>query len=171
MKLCVVTDIHDQPDPERCFATGLVPPCNITRFALNNLCKRPELTGEALHQHLFAHGGMEHALAALTDRLTGKQFIGLGYSAGGTAIWRLAATNPFFAMIFCVSSTRLRDEGRITTPHQVFFGADDLGRPSDAWCATVPHKVHILAGAQHDYYTQNTSEATAQSRKLIAAHL
>lgn len=120
MKLCIITDIHKQPRPRQCLSQRLEASSGVVRLALNELCGRPNLSGETLHQHLFGDGGMDEAVSVLCQTLTGP-CVGLGYSAGGTAIWRAAAAGFPFATIFCVSSTRLRDEVSIATPNHVFL--------------------------------------------------
>ena len=158
MRLCIVTDIHIRPSPEECFSARLAASPDVTRFALNELCGRPDLAGEELHRHLFDHGGMGDAVSALMQALDGD-FFGLGYSAGGTAIWRAAAEGLPFTAIFCVSSTRLREEKPIATPNHVFFGMEDKNKPSPKWLSTIPSRVTVFQGVGHTYYLQPESDA------------
>ncbi|WP_196774363.1 hypothetical protein [Rhodovulum sp. MB263] len=132
----------------------LVP--EIRRFALNALCGRPDLTGEALHAHLFGAGGLERAVAALAEQVQaggkGAACYGLGYSAGGTALWRAAAGGLPLAGLCCLSSTRLRNERAIMVPTHVFFGEDDPNMPPSDWLKTVPERCTVLRGVGHGYY-------------------
>ena len=170
MRICIVTDIHGQPETDQCISTRLADSPKVTRFALNELCGRTDLTGDALHRYLFAHGGMEQAVASLKEEVTAGMY-GLGYSAGGTAIWRAAAKGLPFTAIFCVSSTRLRDEMPITVPSYVFFGADDPNRPSSSWLSDVPHHSTVFEQAGHTYYLQPGSDAVNQTSQEISQGL
>ena len=166
MKLYVITDIHNKPSQEQCFSTGINGSLRVIRLALNELCGRPELTGEALHQHLFRHGGMDDVVRALKQNLRGD-YLGLGYSAGGTALWRAAAAGCSFTALFCVSSTRLRDEAAIAAPNHVFFGSEDKGKPSSQWFATVPDQFTVFEDAGHTYYLHPSSDAAHETRVQI----
>ena len=157
--LIVVTDIHDAPEPELCFSSSL--PVT-ARLSLADLCNQPALSGEALHHHLFQDGGMRQAVAALRERLTDQRhLIGLGYSAGGTALWKAVQAGASLAGLICVSSTRLRDEAAIGVPTQVFFGEDDPGRPSEDWLGSVPEKATVLPNAAHAFYADADHPARA----------
>ncbi|QDL91687.1 alpha/beta hydrolase [Paroceanicella profunda] len=170
MKICVVTDIHDRPGPGACIASGLHPLPGVMRLSLSGLCGRPDLSGEALHRHLFQEGGMGEVVHALRRKVEGCR-IGIGYSAGGTAIWRAAAAGLPFEAIFCVSSTRLREEGAISTPNHVFFGAGDHGKPSAEWLSAVPGEATIFDAVGHAYYLDPASEAARATRAVIAERI
>ena len=170
MKLYVVTDIHNQPTQNQCFSTGLNGSPRVIRLALNELCGRPELTGEALHQHLFRLGGMDDVVSALKQTLKGE-IAGLGYSAGGTAFWRAAVAGYSFTALFCVSSTRLRDEAAIATPNHVFFGSKDQGKPSSPWLETIPDQFTVFDDVGHTYYLQPSSAASHETRAQISARI
>lgn len=81
MKLYVITDIHDQPTAEQCLSARLAPGYDRTRLSLNALSGQPKLNGEALHRHLFMHGGIEETVRVLGQTLKDGA-VGLGYSAG-----------------------------------------------------------------------------------------
>ncbi len=166
MRLCVVTDIHGFPAPAECLSSSLQSSPDVVRFALNDLCGQPELSGEALHQHLFTEDGISEVVRTLRYELKGDLF-GLGYSAGGTAIWRAAKAGLQFRGIFCVSSTRLREESSISMPNHVFFGSEDNNRPSAEWLSTVPFRQTVFPGAEHTYYLQPDSDASGETRMKI----
>ena len=167
MKLYVITDIHNKPAQDQCFSTGINGSPRVIRLALNELCGRPELTGEALHRHLFREGGMEVAVGTLEQTLSGD-YVGLGYSAGGTALWRAAAAGCSFTALFCVSSTRLRDEAAIATPNHVFFGSKDQGKPSSPWLETIPDQFTVFDDVGHTYYLHPSSAAAHETRTQIS---
>ena len=164
--MIVVTDIHGAPEPELCFSSGL--PVT-ARLSLANLCNQPALSGEALHHHLFREDGMRQAVAALRDRLTDLQHaIGLGYSAGGTALWKAVQAETPLAGLVCVSSTRLRDEAALPIPTHVYFGDNDPGRPTDKWLATVPDMGTVLPNAAHAFYAEAGHPTRAEVASEIA---
>lgn len=109
---------------------------------------------------------MEKAVGSLKMRWE-QGFWGLGYSAGGTALWRAAASGHDFAAIFCISSTRLRTEIAIDTPHRVFFGTKDQNRPKSSWLSTVPRHYRLLDDADHTYYLDPHSEAAVLTCQTI----
>ncbi|GIT92878.1 hypothetical protein JANAI62_33360 [Jannaschia pagri] len=113
---------------------------------------------------------MARAVGALRDvDVTG--WIGLGYSAGGTALWRAVQQGAPLSHLFCVSSTRLRSEGPIAIPHRVFFGAEDPARPNDAWVRQVPKRATVFDGAAHDYYLDTASRAVRETERRILSDL
>jgi len=83
---------------------------------------------------------------------------GLGYSAGGVALWRADAKGLRLSGLFCVSSTRLREELAITIPNWVFFGETDPKKPSKQWLSQIPDKHTVFKEAGHDYYVDAVSE-------------
>ncbi|MFY0659241.1 MAG: hypothetical protein JXR15_02025 [Shimia sp.] len=169
MSLIVVTDIHGAPEAELCFSRGL--PVT-ARLSLAGLCGQPALSGEALHHHLFKENGMARAIAALNDRLADQpHLIGLGYSAGGTALWKAVQAGASLAGLICVSSTRLRDESAIGVPTQVFFGETDPGRPSEDWLDSVPDKATVLPNAAHAFYADADHPARADVIREITRAL
>nr|WP_321444172.1 hypothetical protein [uncultured Cohaesibacter sp.] len=162
MRLYVVTDIHNEPTQEKCLSLRLGSSISVIRLALNELCNRPDLTGEALHRHLFHLGGMDEVVDVLKQTIS-EVGVGLGYSAGGTAIWRACAAGCSFNSVFCVSSTRLREEFSISAPNHVFFGAEDQSKPNSRWLETVPDRFTVFGGVGHSYYLQSASEAACQT--------
>ena len=169
MKLCVVTDIHQRPEADICLSRAFEPTVEVVRFSLATLCGRPELSGEALHRYLIQADGMGRVVGSLRDRLS-DGFIGIGYSAGGTALWRVVASGVPCAALACVSSTRLRDENAIPVPSLVVFGAEDGNRPADNWLARVPSRAVVLSHATHDYYLAPESGAVRHTLTALSDH-
>lgn len=170
MKLAVVTDIYDLPLSSSCLSSHFSMFSEVTRYSLNALCGQADLVGEALHTHLFQNGGIEDAAQALCQ-VTNDECIGLGYSAGGTAIWRASATEAPFKAIFCISSTRLREETPISIPNQVFFGEHDTNKPSHEWLTKVPGNWTILKNAGHNFYCEQSSDAARETSEQISRKL
>jgi pimeloyl-ACP methyl ester carboxylesterase len=139
----------------------------ISRFTLSELSEKPDLVGEDLHRHLFTQGGMTIAVHNLKSSWEQGNW-GLGYSAGGTALWQTAASGHDFAGIFCISSTRLRNEDKIDIPHHVFFGAEDQNRPRASWLSAVPRKFTLMENAGHTYYLETEKDAVSLTAQAIA---
>ncbi|WP_412553277.1 hypothetical protein [Shimia sp. MIT1388] len=166
MRLLVVTDIHGAPDENLCLSAGL---SGVERLSLAGLCDQPTLSGEALHHHLFQEEGMARAVRRLCDMMADQPaLISLGYSAGGTALWKAVLAGAPLSGLICVSSTRLRDESALPIPTQVYFGGDDPGRPSEAWLTTVPTTATLLPSAAHAFYADADHQARAQVAADIA---
>lgn len=165
LRLLVVGDIFAQPAPDICLSRGL-PNAAVTRCDLATLSGRPDLQGEALHHYLFNNSGMTYAVTTLRSLIT-KPTFALGYSAGGTALWKAARHAPLSGLI-CVSSTRLREESALTIPTLCVFGADDAHRPDDKWCATVPTLTKTLPAAGHSFYADPAGKASKDMRSDIA---
>ena len=170
MKLCIVTDIFSKPTAKDCIVAKLPFVSEVARFALNELCDRPDLVGEPLHRHLFDHNGFDEGIFALRAVL-GSGYFGLGYSAGGTLLWRAAAQGMPLNGIFCVSSTRLRNEAAISNPNHVFFGALDQNKPSSKWLSTIPEYHTVFQGVGHSYYLKTDSKEVKETNKKIANHI
>ena len=169
-KLYLVSDIHVRPQGPGGIPDPLATICEIVYLALNDLCGRPDLSGEALHRHLFCEGGAEVAAARLSTEVDIPGF-GLGFSAGGTILWRAAARGVPLLGVFCISSTRLRDEGPMTTPNQVFFGGRDPLQPPSDWLDRVPERSIVHPGATHDYYSDPGSKEMIATYGMIATRI
>ena len=166
MRLLVVTDINSHPYAEECISFQLINARNIIRIALNELCGRPHLEGASLHSFLTENDGFNEAANNLAQ-LAIKDCVGLGYSAGGTAIWRAITFGLELRSVYCVSSTRLRDEPSISVPNHVFFGEKDIKKPSNNWLSTVPHSATVFDGVDHDFYLERSSDAKSEIRAKL----
>jgi hypothetical protein len=157
-------DEADLPDP-----IG----CGHRRLDLAELSGRPDLEGERLHAHLFTEGGFGEAVDRLRAIGGGPRTIGLGFSAGGSVLWRAAANGLRLGALICVSSTRLRHETTsLEIPTRVFWAGDDGGRPSEAWNHAVADAAIVYPGESHAFYRHRTSPAArtlwADLRRTIA---
>jgi hypothetical protein len=167
--LVVVGDIFGfLPDPAD-LPGGAVAGHRLWRLA--DLAGRPDLDGEALHGHLFAGGG----LATVVERLAATEargMVGLGFSAGGTALWRAVAAGLDLAALVCVSSTRLGEEIEPPAiPTRVFWGGRDPRRPPEAWNAAIPTDAVTFPEAEHAFYRDRTTPATIALWDAVGALL
>lgn len=167
VRLIVVTDIHGAPSSDLCLSAGQT---GVERLSLAELCDQPNLSGEALHHHLFQEAGMARAARKLCDMIAEQRsLIGLGYSAGGTALWKAVHADAPLSGLICISSTRLRNEMPLSIPTHVYFGANDPGRPSEAWLTSVAGTATLLPNAVHAFYADTDHPARAQVASEIAA--
>jgi dienelactone hydrolase len=145
----IVKDIYNRPESP----SPLLPEDATARcFSLGDLSGRPDLTGTDLHTHLFEANGLETVLERLCG-LDGRGLVGIGYSAGGTALWRAVARGLVLRALICVSSTRLRFETAPSPiPTYTFWGERDENRPSDDWCQHVPTASKVYPDQEHGFY-------------------
>ncbi len=164
--LLVVGDIHGRPE------TFVGP---LGRFAhrilqLADLSGRPDLRGDELHNYLFGGDGMREAVRSLCEE--SRACLGIGFSAGGTALWHAAKAGLALHALICVSSTRLRFEtSPINIPTFVLWGECDPNRPDDAWNDIVPTCWKTYPVKQHDFYCADILRPDTQMRKDIAAFI
>jgi hypothetical protein len=160
-----VTDIFG--DPQASGALSKVDHNTHRYLRLADLCERPDLAGDELHHHLFRQGGIRAVVQRLCE-VGGSQLYGLGFSAGGTALWRAVAEGLKLRAVICVSSTRLRYENSpLPIPTYVFWGALDLHRPDDAWNETIPTQAQIYPEMGHDFYRADWRKETSMLRRDI----
>lgn len=163
LRIIIVTDIFDLPQ----LCNGLLDgggkaghECSFLRLA--DLSGHPGLRGDALHKHLFVDGGFQMAVKSLCE-MQADNLIGLGFSAGGTALWRAASQGLNLRALVCVSSTRLRYEtSPLAIPTYVFWGGKDKNRPSEAWNRSVPTGAKTYHLEDHGFY-QDQNAPSAQT--------
>lgn len=148
MRLILVSDIHGLPESADWLGEGV--DTEIVR--LSAAAGAEPLSGEALHHHLFAEGGMETAVEHLL-MFGGADAVGLGFSAGGTALWRAVAQGMRLKALVCVSSTRLRMETtRLPVPAHTFWGGADPHKPDEAWLRAMPTTSTVYEELEHGFY-------------------
>ena len=167
--LLVVSDIHGFPETfvELLDAGGI----RHRGLQLASLSGRPDLSGDNLHDHLFNKGGLQQALRGLLE-LDGRMRVGIGFSAGGTALWNAVKEGLELKALICVSSTRLRLEtSPLNIPTMVLWGEADPYRPTESWNNTLPSYWKAYAGKQHDFYRIDAVTANSPLRTDIAAFI
>lgn len=150
---CVVLgDIHGLPPDDACFLQEVGGPVSIHRADLGDLLGI-ETSGEALHLLLAEHGGFDAAATRVRD-LFGSADIGLGYSAGGTVLWKSVLLGLELRWLICISSTRLRNEDpdKMRIPALTVFGGLDAHRPPASWGAGSDVRKILLNQADHAFY-------------------
>jgi hypothetical protein len=159
MHFLVISDIHGRPSDLDWLATHGA----VEYLSLGELCGEPSINGAELHAHLFEQGGMERAVLRLREVATNGLF-GLGYSAGGTALWRAVKEGLHLIALVCVSSTRLRYESKLMIPTHTFWGELDTHKPSEEWCRTVPSSSVVYKGLGHGFYDEGDESSTLSYR-------
>jgi|GEM_PF-5792498 len=167
MKLIVVYDIFDQPRAGKCISDLLPDVVKIQYLSLNALLGWPHLLGTSTHEHLFKHGGIETVIQALVE-YSDPETIAIGYSAGGTALWRAVQAGMSLQGLFCVSSTRLRELGPIEPHTHTYFGSKDSNRPNDNWLSQASPNHTILQDVGHNFYQRTFSRLGALYCQKIA---
>ncbi|GAB3442006.1 alpha/beta fold hydrolase [Insolitispirillum peregrinum] len=168
-QLLIVGDIHGFPQSGDALLADT--PIKAHILTLAELSDRPDLRGEALHGHLVHHGGLQRAAQTLGKR-DGRPYVGLGFSAGGTALWRAVSAGLALRALICVSSTRLRLEtAPLTIPTMTLWGDCDPNRPTEAWNGSVPTHSKTYAGAAHDFYRTALAEPASPLARDIHAFL
>jgi hypothetical protein len=163
MRIILASDIHGLPAD----ADWLGEDLEVEVVRLSAAAGVGHLTGEALHHHLFSDGGMDAAAAHLAT-LGDGDVAGIGFSAGGTALWRAVAKGMALRALVCVSSTRLRQEtSRLPIPAHTFWGGNDPNIPSETWRASMPTSSRIYEGLEHGFYQQPEAEASLRLRTEI----
>lgn len=163
MHILAVSDIYNRP-----VDLDWLPACSaIDLMTLSSLCSRPSLSGMELHSYLFEHGGFQEVVSRLL-RFRGENLVGLGFSAGGTALWQAAKSGLPLVKLICVSSTRLRNEhASLAIPTYTFWGELDTHRPDEAWCRSVPGHSRVYEALGHTFY----DDASGPDRERLRADL
>lgn len=168
-QLLIVGDIHG-------FPPTFVEPLDFGSFEhrvlqLADLSGRPGLHGEELHDYLVNKEGMRHAVQALRA-INGRSCIGIGFSAGGTALWSAVKEGLDIQALICVSSTRLRFEiSPLNIPTMVFWGELDPHRPTDTWNDAIPGRCKVYTGKQHDFYCNDVFAPNSSLRGDIGVFI
>jgi pimeloyl-ACP methyl ester carboxylesterase len=167
MHILAVSDIYNRPAN----LDWLSSHGTIDLLTLGSLCNRPSLTGTELHSHLFEHGGIQEVVSGLL-KFKGESLVGLGFSAGGTALWWAAKEGLPLTKLICVSSTRLRNEhASLAIPTYTFWGELDPHRPDEAWCRSVPGHSHMYETLGHAFYDETSSSHGERFRADLVSAL
>jgi hypothetical protein len=163
MRIILASDIHGLPTD----ADWLGEDLEVEIIRLSAAAGAGHLTGEALHQYLFSDGGMDAAIAHLASFGDGET-AGIGFSAGGTALWRAVAKGMPLRALVCVSSTRLRQEtSRLSIPAHTFWGGNDPNIPDETWRASMPTSSRIYEGQEHGFYQKPEADDVGRLRTDI----
>lgn len=163
--LLIVSDIYGFP--ENCPVSLATAQRRVAYHRLSTLAEEPALSGEALHEHLFGREGIGIAIRALV-RSSHDDFCGLGFSAGGTVLWKAVAGGLRLRALVCVSSTRLRYESApLPIPTLTLWGENDPRRPDWEWGQQTSLETKSYAGKHHDFYRSDlTSPRSSLSEDI-----
>lgn len=153
MKCIVLTDINGLPSPETCFLSGLRGSISVERVGLGELLGVPH-RGKDLYCALV-QGGFDVTAAKVIEQF-GDAEIGVGYSSGGTVLWKGILRGFRLKRLVCISSTRLRDEDphAMSIPALTVFGDQDASRPPALWGEGSDLERLFLPSAEHAFYAE-----------------
>lgn len=115
------------------------------------------LTPDEVHEKMLK-GGIQTAVNKLSNIIATEQNV-IGFSIGGTILWKALLGKTASTKLVCVSSNRLRFE--VATPHcpvLTIFGNQDRLRPDANWYNEKNLQRKTLQG-DHDFYKTKTGIA------------
>lgn len=168
MKCLLITDIFGLPAPDHPVISCLEKHADLTTLQPADLANMPQLVGEELHQFLFEKGGFETAATRIST-LEPQFDIAIGFSVGGSLIWRACQEGLETQTVFCLSSTRLRKEkSKIKPVSHVFFGALDENRPDNEWLRSYPDFYLIGRHEDHGFYNIHESHLLQRALEIVS---
>jgi dienelactone hydrolase len=155
----VIGDIHNAPDACQCLRipTTTQPVRRLNIRDLLPSCQRQTDVHSAL-----VDGWFDPAAARLATEFP-HVAVGLGYSAGGTLLWKAVRLGMQLQALICIASTRLRDEDpqEMHVPTLVVSGEHDPFAPRDDWATGSDVRHIILGGCDHGFYTTGSGRLAA----------
>jgi len=107
---------------------------------------------EEIHRQ-FINGGIERAVNRLILP-ENKNSIGVGFSIGGTILWKAALKGLGISELICFSSTRIRYESdKPNCRIKLIFGQNDAYQPGEEWYKKMGLKVDVLPDLGHNFYS------------------
>ncbi len=101
----------------------------------------------------FAEGGIDTAAAHLL-KIEKEPAHYLGFSTGGTILWKANLLGLPMKSLYTVSATRIRSEVIAPKcPTTVLFGDGDIYRPKSEWYDKMQVKGELIKGFGHTMYT------------------
>lgn len=114
----------------------------------------------------FINNGIETAVNTLLDPEKGKVNI-LAFSIGGTIAWKFGIASNNIESLYCISSTRLRNENIKPNGNiELYYGEDDKFKPQLNWFEKMEVHYDIIKGHGHLLYTDNDF-ATMLCKRII----
>ncbi|MCP2026891.1 hypothetical protein L1276_002035 [Flavobacterium sp. HSC-32F16] len=158
-KLLLLSDLFgDNPEWIKYYIKILAPQFDVKYYDVLKIAEIGSLKNEAEIHNRFLDGGIEKAVNNLLNYEKEKVVI-LGFSIGGTIAWKASLSGLRTTYLFAVSSTRLRYETK--SPDcavKLYFGENDLNKPSSKWFLDLDLENIILNNQGHQLYmNQNTA--------------
>jgi dienelactone hydrolase len=119
---------------------------------------------QQIHQQLV-NKGIDLAAAKLSE--VGEVDYAIGFSVGGTTLWKAAHIGLALKQLFVLSSTRLREEqNKPNCKLHLYFGEQDLYQPASSWFTELELHPKIFSGQTHEFY-QDTNFASQICQDII----
>ena len=167
MKCILISDIYDEPANGGDLARQLPEDTQLHQFSLAKLVGKPEWSGERLHDHLVNRGGTELAVQRLLEQHKSVD-IAIGFSAGGTVLWRACLAGLACADLFCLASTRLRNEtAKPPGRTHVFFDQKDIDSSSQTRLRRLSDSFHVFRDGRHTAYLNPDSGMNRLAGQLL----
>ncbi|WP_025741514.1 alpha/beta hydrolase family protein [Aquimarina pacifica] len=126
-----------------------------------------EYQEESLHKE-FVAGGIDRAVEALIGLEKNKVHI-LAFSIGGTIAWRFGIETNRINSLICMSSTRLRYETeRPKGEIELYYGAEDIFKPKNAWFDKMKLNYKIIKGKEHQMYIEDREQLSIDVAEALA---
>ncbi len=107
---------------------------------------------QSIHEQ-FKKTGIENAVNSLLKVEKQTIDIAIGFSIGGTILWKAILKGLKVKRLIGISATRLRLESRkIPCSSKLYFGLLDQYKPSAEWLETMPTDYEVLENRHHDMY-------------------
>jgi pimeloyl-ACP methyl ester carboxylesterase len=155
----IIGDIHDAPAPCQCLRRPMATQ-PVRRLSIRDLL--PSSQCEAGVHQALVNGGYGSAAARLANEFP-RAAVGLGYSAGGTLLWKAVRLGMQVEALICIASTRLRDEDpkEIQVPTLVVSGGHDPFAPGEDWAIGSNVRHIVLRGCEHGFYITDSGRFAA----------
>ncbi|WP_297575742.1 hypothetical protein [uncultured Deefgea sp.] len=167
MKCILISDINNKPMCGGELALLLPKDMQLHLLSLANLVGKPDLSGMELHDHLIHQGGMTRAVQQLLKQHQTTD-IAIGYSAGGTVLWRACLAGLNCTDLFCLSSTRLRNESNKPTARtHIFFDQGDITISSQEKLLQLSDHFYLIGHDGHTAYLNPNSKMSQLARRHV----
>lgn len=167
MKCILISDINGEPERGGVLARHLPEGAQVHWLSLAELAGAPELSGALLHDHLVRASGFGRAVQALLVQHETTD-IAIGYSAGGTVLWQACHSGLSCGNLFCLSSTRLRNESSKPEARTfLFFDHEDPAAPNNSKLLELSDIHHRIGNEGHTAYLNPNGKMNKLAGQLL----
>ncbi len=122
----------------------------MSSLALANI--DPDMSNDERHPQFVEHGIETAVTKIVTNDI--HYALAVGFSMGGTLLWKAVTRGFSVGGIVCISATRLRYESQATTPvpSVLIFGDSDPFAPSATKCQQLGGQLVTVNNSGHEFY-------------------